>query len=235
MLISGDNKMPYVYVGHPSIYHGKKLFRLLSQLKNCGQGRIIYRSTEQEHPEPSFYRILLAQPEMDSKLEKGRVVAERIFRGKRRLEPFNLSEEAQFPDFKLVPKDQEDEFCRWNEVQDYVHEIDAEVRPKAYEMPPLLKLYVERNRKNLCESAENLVIPAEKVHEGEHRLEDKIESNHLGQYLTDKFATHSDFEVARVPKEWNLRRKNCPVGYRNYLSRIEGTKEYKKWIEQENS
>ena len=83
--------MPYIYVGNPSIYQGRRLFQILCQLKNFGQGRIVYRSEEQNHPEPSFYRILLAQPEMDDRLENGRVVTERVYRGKRRKEPVVIS------------------------------------------------------------------------------------------------------------------------------------------------
>ena len=53
--------MPITQVGLDAIHHGKKLFPLLCQLKNFGKGRIIYSTLEQQFPEPSFYRILLAQ------------------------------------------------------------------------------------------------------------------------------------------------------------------------------
>ena len=132
--------MPYVYIGHPSIYHGKRLFKILCQLKKMGQNRIVYRTTEQNHPEPSFYRILLAQPEMDPNFELGRVVAERVFRGRKYLTPYNLTEEAKYPDFKLVSKEQEEEFCRWNEIKPFEHSRDAEPKPKFIEIPPLLKV-----------------------------------------------------------------------------------------------
>lgn len=232
-----SGKMPYVYVGHPSVYHGKKLFKILCQLKNFGQGRIIYRSTEQVHPEPSFYRILLAQPEMDSKLDLGRVVAEQVFRGKRRTEVVNLSAEAHYPDFKLVPKDQEAEFCRWNEVEKYNAEVHAEAKPKYIEMPPLLQLFVKRNRElhgesNLC-TPKNMRLPAHKIYQGEFRLEDRVEPNSMEHYLSEKFATHKDFDVKRVPKEWNLERLTTKVGHKIYLSKREGTTDYKKWIQRQ--
>ena len=83
--------MPYVYVGLEPIHHGRKLLKLLGNLKNFGRGRIVYRCDEQTHPEPSFYRILLAQPEMDEKFEQGRVVVERVHRGVRYTKPVNLS------------------------------------------------------------------------------------------------------------------------------------------------
>jgi len=230
--------MPYVHVGHPSIYHGKKLFKILCQLKNYGQGRIVYRSTEQVYGEPSFYRILLAQPEMDSKLEQGRVVAERVFRGRRRVEPFNLSEEAQFPDFKLVPKAEEAAFCQWDKVKNFVHDIDAEAKPKWIEMPPLLKLYVKRNRRAHGEEAihdEDLKLPAYKIYEGEHRLEDRVEPCNMSHYLKEKFAP-KDFEVNEIPvEEWNFARYTSVVGHKVYLDRVEGTRDYKKWVDRESS
>ena len=83
--------MPYIYVGLEPIHHGRKLLKLLCNLKNFGQGRIVYRCDEQNNPEPSFYKILLAQPEMDDKFEDGRVVVEQVQRGVRFTKPINLS------------------------------------------------------------------------------------------------------------------------------------------------
>ena len=116
--------MPYVKVGLDAIHHGKRLFDLLCNLKNFGRERIIYSTLEQKYKEPSFYRILLAQLEMD--LDKpetfgkdsdhpwtrrgtcSRVVTERVYRGMRYTEPFNLTAELnkqmQFADYRLVPK-----------------------------------------------------------------------------------------------------------------------------------
>ena len=191
----------------------------------------MYRTTEQDHPKPSFYRILLAQPEMDSKLEKGRVVAERIQNGKRRLEPFNLSEEAQFPDFRLVAKEDEEHFCRWNEVEDFVHERDAEAKPKFIEMPPLLKLFVERNRKFHGESVseEDMVLSAHKIYETEHRLEDRVEPNSMHNHIEGRFKDYEDFDVKRVPEDWNFEKLKVLVGHREYLERIEGSKDYNEF------
>ena len=225
-------QMPYVYVGHPSLYHGKKLFNILCNLKKFGQGRVVYRTTEQAHSEPSFYRILLAQPEMDAKLDLGRVVAERVYRGKRRTEPFNLTEEAQFPDFCLVPKELESEFCRNDEIQDFVKERDAMAKPKRIEMPPLMKLFVERNRLQHNEEVNesDLVLNAHEIYEGEHRLEDRIESNSMEKYITDRFADFEDFDVKRVPTDWNFQRQSRHVGFKAYLKRQEGTRDYKDWL-----
>ena len=116
--------MPYTKVGLDAIHHGKRLFDLLCNLKNFGRERIIYSTLEQKYKEPSFYRILLAQLEMD--LDKpetfgkesenpwtmrgtcSRVVTERVYRGMRYTEPFNitaeLNKQMQFADYRLVPK-----------------------------------------------------------------------------------------------------------------------------------
>ena len=92
---------------------------------------------------------------------------------------------AKYPDFKLVPKDQETEFCRWNEIQDFVLSRDAEPKPKYIEIPPLLKLYMARSRRNFQEEVQDddLLLPAYKIYEGEHRLENRIEPNSISQYL----------------------------------------------------
>ena len=116
--------MPYVKVGLDPIHHGKKLYDLLCNLRNFGRGRIIYSTIEQKFPEPSFYRILLAQLEMDFNNPNtyntgsgknwmkigtsSRIVTERVYRGMRYTTPFNLTAELnkqlQFPDYRLVPK-----------------------------------------------------------------------------------------------------------------------------------
>ena len=139
---------------------------------------------------------------------------------------------AKYPDFKLVPKDQETEFCRWNEIQDFVLSKDAEPKPKYIEIPPLLKLYLARNRRNFQEEVQDddLLLPAYKIYEGEHRLEDRIEPNSISQYLNEQFATHKDFSVDDIPiDEWNNSIQKSRISYRAYLYRRENTKDYKKW------
>ena len=222
--------MPYVYVGHPSVYTGKRLFKILCELKNYGQGRIVYRTTEQGQAKPSFYRILLAQPEMDPNFEKGRVVAEKVFNGLRRQKPCILSDDAQFPDFNLVPKSEEDNFCKWNELRYFDVEKDAEAKPKYFEMPPLLKLYLEQIHNKKLEDSR---VPAEKIYTTEHRLVDIVEPNSLSQYISEPFATFKDFDPARVPDEWNFERQKMRVGFRAYLKKLEGSKEYKEFVQRQ--
>ena len=159
----------YKYFGHPAKYHGKPLLHILSNLKNFGVGRIIARSSFEKEPshgdQPSFYRILWVQPMMEAQSVAGSVVAERVRRGVRYTEPVQLRDVAPVPDFKLVPRDLEQEYCKWDKVRDFNPEIDFVTEPKYYTMPPLLKLLMERNLKERNETPheESFVLPRYKT------------------------------------------------------------------------
>ena len=58
-----------------------------------------------------------------------------------------LRDVAPVPDFKLVPRDLEMEYCKRDKVRDLNPDIDFVTEPKYYTMPPLLKLLMERNLK----------------------------------------------------------------------------------------
>ena len=238
-------QMPITYVGYPSIYKGKKLFEILRRLKNFGQGRIVYRGSEQEHPEPSFYRILLAQPEFDHECVHGRVVCEKIFRGKKRLEPYNMSAGARAPDWKLVPKDEEDIFCRWDEIIDYDFKRDAEVKPSHANLPPLMEIYLKNLLKSHNKDVEGhpFTKPLElsDMYKGEFQIEEKVEPHSMRHLLPEIYGpSHHRLTVENLPtKRWNFssplyqgRRK---VGYKGYLGRFEGTKQYEEWKERSPS
>lgn len=160
----------YKYFGQPAKYHGKPLFHILSNLKNFGVGRIITRSSFEAEPEhadrPSFYRILWVQPLMDSKTEAGQVVAEKVRHGVRYTEPVKLQDIAPLPDFKLVHKAEEEQYCQWDKVRDFAPEVDFVKEPKYYTMPPLLKLLMERNLKerNETPTEESYLLPHYKTY-----------------------------------------------------------------------
>ena len=82
----------------------------------------------------------------------------------------------------------------------------------------------------------DVVLPAHKIYESEHRLEDRVEPNMMDKYLTGRFTDFKDFDVNRVPN-WNLHRQVIPVCFKSHLYRIEGKKDYKKFIsrQEENS
>lgn len=76
---------------------------------------------------------------MDPETLHGRVVAERVLRGRRLPQPEVLSAAAHLPDFRLVPREEEESFCQWDKVKDYDPAVDAPTKPKHMEMPPLMK------------------------------------------------------------------------------------------------
>jgi len=139
----------YKYFGFPAQHHGKPLFHILSNLKNFGVGRIITRSSyeteEKKVAGPSFYRILWVQPLMDQESLLGSVVAEKVRNGVKYTEPVNLQDLASVPDFKLVSRQDEAEFCQWEKIRDFSVAQDFVKEPKYYNMPPLLRLLMERN------------------------------------------------------------------------------------------
>jgi len=242
--------MPYTKVGLDAIHHGKRLFDLLCNLKNFGRERIIYSTLEQKYKEPSFYRILLAQLEMD--LDKpetfgkesenpwtmrgtcSRVVTERVYRGMRYTEPFNitaeLNKQMQFADYRLVPKDEEESFCRWNEVQDYDPAKHAPERSRYMEMPPLMRLVIERNRKARSESVTeaDFLLPAYKTYDTDVRLTETVESYKMSKYLTPEFTKQiEDFDIGLIPtEEWNRDKIRSLVGHRCYPGYTEGVSRF---------
>jgi len=139
----------YKYFGQPAKYHGKPLFHILANLKDFGKGRIVTRSSFETEPshqkQPSFYRILWAQPLMDSNTVEGRVVAEKVRRGVKFTKPVDLASIAPVPDFKLVSKADEEKFCKWKSLRDFSTDVDFVTEPKYFTVPPLLRLLMERN------------------------------------------------------------------------------------------
>ena len=57
--------MPYVYIGRRNFYVGKTLWEILGNLRDFGVGRMLVRSNYERYPEPTYYRILRAEPLMD--------------------------------------------------------------------------------------------------------------------------------------------------------------------------
>jgi len=147
------------YFGHPARYHGKPLMHLLTNLKEFGRGRIISRTSWDSDitSGPSFYRVLWAQPLMDKETVEGRVVAEMVRKGVRYQEPVDLANIASVPDFRLVARDQEPEFCQWEKLRDFTTDVDFVTEPKYFTLPPLLKLLMERNLSERGESRDENV------------------------------------------------------------------------------
>eukprot|EP00095_Tigriopus_kingsejongensis_P003606 snap_masked-scaffold1570_size35393-processed-gene-0.8 protein:Tk03606 transcript:snap_masked-scaffold1570_size35393-processed-gene-0.8-mRNA-1 annotation:"28s ribosomal protein mitochondrial" len=218
--------MPYKYIGSKSLYEGRPLFKILCHLKDFGQNRIVYRTFDYyKYPgEIHFYRILKAQPEMDEKTLQGRVLVEKVFRGYRYQEPCNVSEEVYKPDFRLVPKREEAQFCQWDKVVDYDIQKHAPYKPEFIDMPPLLKEVIRRNKLARGESvSEDFRLPAYKIYQGDHNItKGEVESNLLSEHISAEYATHKDFDPALIPGEWNYERYNMFVGHRKWSGYVEG-------------
>merc|ERR1719273_2340115 len=121
-------------------------------------------------------------------------------------EPFNLTanlnKQMQFHDYRLVPKDEEESFCRWSEVQNYDPTKYAPERSKYMEMPPLMKLVIERNRKAKNEKVteEDFLLPAHKIYNTDVRLSDTVESYKMSQYISPEFEKQiEEFDLNLIP------------------------------------
>ncbi|XP_042232403.1 uncharacterized protein LOC121873151 [Homarus americanus] len=139
--------MPYVLVGRTTNFKGKRLWEIVGCLKNFGVGRMVVRSTFERYPEPCFYRIVNAEPEMDTGRPhmgednmKGKILVEKVFRGKN-CGVVNMSKVAYKTDFRLIHKIEEAKY-----LQSYENFTPPEQKifPQTMEMPPLLKIVAER-------------------------------------------------------------------------------------------
>jgi len=143
-------RMPVTqYFGHPARYHGKPLFHILCNLSQFGKGRIVTRSSYQAERQPgelpSFFRILWAQPLMEPSTLQGRVVAERVRKGVVYTEPVDLADVAPVPDFILIPRAEEQQYCQWEALRQFNAEGEDQVtEPAHFTLPPLLRLLMER-------------------------------------------------------------------------------------------
>merc|ERR1712173_584980 len=134
---------------------------------------------------------------------------------------------GKFPDYRLVPRDEEHAFCRWDQVQDYDPEKLAPLRSRYMEMPPLQRLAMERSRRARGDSVEDkdFLLPAYNTYEHEARFSEEVEPNLLSEYLEEEFATHKNFDMDLIPKEkWHLDRIGSQVGHRIWPDYTEGRK-----------
>jgi len=107
--------------------------------------RSVFEAEPSQDQQPSFYRILWAQPLMDTSTVEGRVVAEKVRKGVKYTEPVDLGNLAPVPDFRLVSRRDEERFCKWECLRDFSTDVDYVTEPKYFTVPPLLQLLMERN------------------------------------------------------------------------------------------
>ncbi|XP_027231581.1 uncharacterized protein mRpS34 [Penaeus vannamei] len=139
--------MPYVQVGRTHSFLGKRLWEILCSLQDFGVGRMVVRSRLERYPEVSYFRIVSAEPQMDQGRPhmdednmRGKVLAEQIFRGKN-MGIVNLSKTSYKTDFRLIHKHEEAKYLQKAEES---IPCDVKIFPQTMEMPPLLKMFAER-------------------------------------------------------------------------------------------
>lgn len=75
-------------------------------------------------------------------LRKVRVLVEKTFRGVTQPKPTLIESVSYKPDYRLIPKDEEQVFCKTSEAKS-----QARVLPETADFPPLLKEYLLREMK----------------------------------------------------------------------------------------
>ena len=61
------------FVGREPIFRGKTLYELCCNLRNFGEGRVVYRHIYARFPETSFYRLTKVQPDMSDPVRMDRI------------------------------------------------------------------------------------------------------------------------------------------------------------------
>ena len=144
--------MKTIYVGRKGNFHGKRVWEILANLKNFGIGRMITRSILSKYPEPSYHIIKRVEPRMDEQLAFGTVYCETVFRGKR-FPGIRTITDGYAPDFRLIPKDEEQEFLKGFKVTD-LGDV-KKVLPKYYSVPPLMRQFLIRHKQEKGETVDH--------------------------------------------------------------------------------
>jgi len=130
------------YIGRRSRCFGRPLWEILLNLKDLGVGRLVIRSKYDRYPEPTYYKILSAEPhvfEYPNNM-KGKVIAEPTFRG-RQLAPLDLGIVGHFDDFRLLHKHEEEEWKNKGPAYEREH-----VLPRYGTLPPVWLEILEREK-----------------------------------------------------------------------------------------
>ena len=132
-----------VYIGRESKHLGKTAFTLLANLKNFGVGRMITRHEFDAFPEaPSFHIVKKVETVMDPELKYGTIWCETVIQG-RRLPGVRPLKVGYRPDFRLIPRDEEEEFLRGHQIENLGDRVN--ILPAKYEVPPLMREYMKRH------------------------------------------------------------------------------------------
>lgn len=150
------------YIGRTTDFKGKTLWEIVGNLRNFGVGRIVVRSMFERYPEKSFMKILKVEaqpnevdlvlllcflPETDDfiylqDIRKVKITVEKVFRGRKSPKPVEILSTSYKADYRLIPKEQEKEYC----TVDAVH--TGNVLPNELDFPPLLREFIIKETGN---------------------------------------------------------------------------------------
>ncbi|KAF7490746.1 hypothetical protein SSS_02901 [Sarcoptes scabiei] len=141
-----------VFIGKESSHLGKTAFQILANLKNFGIGRMLTRHEFDVFPEPSYHIVKRVQTHMDEELKYGIIWCETVIRGKKLpgIRPLKITYR---PDFRLIPKNEEKKFLNCYTITDLGDQKN--ILPKFYQIPPLMKEWINRRVTNPEEHREN--------------------------------------------------------------------------------
>lgn len=134
------------YYGKKTNFLGKTLFEILANLRNFGVNRMLVKQEELLlNPNTKCYYIVKkVEPVMDKDLKEGAIYAERVFRNGRIPGLTFVEDISWHTDWQLVPKDQE-YIHKDHEQMEYLEEK----RDSKFRLPPLMKVFLERQNKRL--------------------------------------------------------------------------------------
>ncbi|XP_012271945.1 uncharacterized protein LOC105695174 [Orussus abietinus] len=145
--------MPIKYIGRTTDFKGKTVWEILGNLKNFGIGRVLYRNQFQRYPEPCYFKVLKVAALPNQENRKVTVLVQETFRGKTLEKPVQMESTTYKDDYVLVPKDQEEEFCK------PVPPRPMTILSRTAEFPPLLKELLMRQIKVKDTSSEEVRLP----------------------------------------------------------------------------
>ncbi|KAK3089255.1 hypothetical protein FSP39_002116 [Pinctada imbricata] len=186
--------------GRKSFFRGKSLADIVAQLKNVN-GRVVGRLRFDRYPEKSYYILTRGNAYNDGENMRARVWAYEVFRGYKFPEEREI-EASYKKDFFLVPKEEEEEFCKINQVYAPKKEI-----PESFPLPPTLAHIVKREltQKNISFTEP---LECERVFKEGYRRRSSLE---LDSYVED--IQNADITQLKSHQEQNITVCRSPLGF----------------------
>ncbi|XP_005106864.1 28S ribosomal protein S34, mitochondrial [Aplysia californica] len=134
--------MPVRYIGRDPFFKGKSLYEICRQLRNLGEGRIVTRTSfEEKWPtQKTYVRLTQVIPDMSCPGPREPSVNQAwgflVYRGEE-VGEVRLTA-GHKPDWRLIPKEEEADFCRI--AAETAETVEKETVPKRVACPPLLEM-----------------------------------------------------------------------------------------------